>query len=115
MGHLDLLRELFGSRLIVTIDEAAPLLGWRPQSIRNAISQGRWQIRVVRLGGRRYMTLVDIAAWLDSAPSPLATPAPTPKAAPRAPRPRQQWGKPATPPVKQKRGKQPTYPPLVAG
>lgn len=99
MGHLDLLRELFGLRLIVTIDEAAPLLGWHPQSIRNAIAQGRWQIRVVRLGGRQGMTVVDLAAHLDGDPSPSA---PTPKAAPRTPR--QQRRKPATPPVQQKRG-----------
>lgn len=112
MGHLDLLRELFGARLIVTIDEAAPLLGWHPQSIRNAISQGRWQIRVVRLGGRQGMTVVDLATYLDGAP---ITAAPTPAAAPYKSSAKK--NKPATPPVKQKggRGKQPIYPPLGAG
>lgn len=78
MDNLAILREIFGKRLVVTIDEVAPILGWHPQSIRNAIARGTWQIRVLRLGGSPCMTVVDVAAHLNGDQSPLA---PTPAVA----------------------------------
>lgn len=87
MSNLKLLQDIFGRRLVVTVDEAAPLLGWHPQSIRNSIAGGRWQIRVRRLGGRLCMSLVDIAAWLDDNQAAGGQAAAEPSVAARAPRP----------------------------
>lgn len=86
MGHLDILREAFGDRLVVSIAEAAALLGWHPQSIRNAISKGRWPTPTVKVGGKVSITVASLAA-LTGGTMEAAQPA-----------------KPTTQPPKQKRG-----------
>jgi hypothetical protein len=115
MGHLEILREEFGKRLLVSIDEAAAVLGWHPQSVRNAISTGRWQLPIRRLGGKLCVSLVDLADWLDSGKgTPASAPAAVAKENPAkrrnqvAPAPA-----PAATPEKRKPGRPRKYPPLV--
>jgi predicted DNA-binding transcriptional regulator AlpA len=55
-----------GKKRLVTIDEAAHVLGVSPKTLRNKLSLGAFPLKTVKLGGRRLFKLVEIESLIDS-------------------------------------------------
>jgi hypothetical protein len=64
---------IFQGRLMVSISEAASLLGLRPKTLYNQISVGCCPIPTLKLGGRRLIRIEDLCA-LTGSDYPLRSP-----------------------------------------
>lgn len=87
MTNLDLIQLRFANRALLTLGEACQLLGICAATARNQICQKRFPIQVNKVNGRSYVSVVDLANYLDgvskvcqqattkAASEPLAVPA----------------------------------------
>ena len=60
------LLEIRFNSLTLSVDELAEITHQNPQSIRNAISQGKFPIRSFKAGSKRLFLLTDVAEFIDS-------------------------------------------------
>lgn len=70
ISTLKLIRDCFGHRALLTIKEAALILGQSPNSLYNAATKGRRKLPTIRLNGQRpYVRVVDLVRYIEEAPS----------------------------------------------
>ena len=50
--------------------EAAPLLGWSSQGVRNSLSRGNCSLPIKKVGGRLMVSAMELADWLDGGQPP---------------------------------------------
>ena len=50
---------------MVPLAEAAPLLSWCPQGVRNSLSRGNCSLPVRKVGGRLMVSVMELADWMD--------------------------------------------------
>lgn len=77
----ELLVSQFAPAVLLTLKQVSKVTGQAEQTIRNLISQNRTTLPTRKVGGRRVVHVLDLAAWLDEqrvAPGdvPLAVPPP---------------------------------------
>lgn len=64
--HLSLLREMFPQQITISVAEAARTIDWAPTSLVNNLSRPRPLFRSLKIGDRRVVSLIDLAAFLDA-------------------------------------------------
>lgn len=76
MDHFPVLQQQFDGRLLITVAEAAHVIGVGAKTVRNQLTLGQFPINSVKVGGRRFFRLADVAAFLDGSPAQPAAPQP---------------------------------------
>ena len=80
----ELLVSQFAPAVLLTLKQVSEVTGQAEQTIRNLISQGRTTLPTRKVGGKRVVHVLDLAAWIDEQrAAPGGGPTPT---APRRPR-----------------------------
>lgn len=74
MSTLDLLVRQFPGAAAIPLRQAGPCLGLDWRTLANREAQGRPILPSVKVGGRRMVKLLDLAAYIDSLGAPAATP-----------------------------------------
>jgi len=75
----ELLIGQFAPAVLLSIKQVSQVTGQAEQTIRNLISQNRTTLPTGKVGGRRVVHVLDLAAWLDEqriAPSDVPVPTP---------------------------------------
>lgn len=88
MSTLDLLVRQFPGAAAIPLRQAGPCIGLDWRTLANREAQGRPILRSIKVGGRRMVKLLDLAAYIDS----LGQPAEPPAASPPAPAPQAKRG-----------------------
>jgi predicted DNA-binding transcriptional regulator AlpA len=73
---LEIVLQLSHAALLVPLKKTASILGLEPQTIRNRLSEGRFELSPVRIGRNVFFHAGDIAQLIDSAKTRSA-PTPT--------------------------------------
>jgi hypothetical protein len=94
MSTLDLLVRQFPGAVAVPLRQAGPCIGLDWRTLANREAQGRPILPSIKVGGRRMVKLLDLAAYIDS----LGTPADPPPA--QAPQIKRRPGRPRNMPAK---------------
>ncbi len=74
MSTLDLLVRQFPGAAAIPLRQAGPCIGLDWRTLANREAQGRPILPSVKVGGRRMVKLLDIAAYIDSLGAPAGTP-----------------------------------------
>jgi predicted DNA-binding transcriptional regulator AlpA len=61
----ELLVSQFAPAVLLSIKQVSQVTGQAEQTIRNLISQGRTTLPTRKVGGKRVVHVLDLAAWLD--------------------------------------------------
>ncbi|MCC6143214.1 MAG: hypothetical protein IT368_05355 [Candidatus Hydrogenedentes bacterium] len=89
MSTLDLLVRQFPGAAAIPLRQAGPCIGLDWRTLANREAQGRPILPSIKVGGRRMVKLLDLAAYIDSLGQPATTPpvqAPQAKRSPGRPR-----------------------------
>ena len=73
----ELLVSQFAPAVLLTLKQVSEVTGQAEQTIRNLISQGRTTLPTRKVGGKRVVHVLDLAAWIDeqrAAPGGGSTP-----------------------------------------
>jgi predicted DNA-binding transcriptional regulator AlpA len=62
----ELLVSQFAPAVLLTLKQVSQVTGQAEQTIRNLISQNRTTLPTRKVGGRRVVHVLDLAAWLDA-------------------------------------------------
>lgn len=74
LTNLDLLRLQYPGQIFLSLDDAARAMARPAKSVKNAFYLGDLPIPTTKIGRRRVVSILDLAAYLDS----LTAPAPRP-------------------------------------
>lgn len=74
MSTLDLLVRQFPGAAAIPLRQAGPCIGLDGRTLANREAQGRPILPSIKVGGRRMVKLLDLAAYIDSLGTPVATP-----------------------------------------
>ncbi len=74
MSTLDLLVRQFPGAAAIPLRQAGPCIGLDWRTLANREAQGRPILPSIKVGGRRMVKLLDLAAYIDSLGAPAATP-----------------------------------------
>ena len=61
----ELLVSQFAPAVLLTLKQVSQITGQAEQTIRNLVSQNRTTLPTRKVGGRRVVHVLDLAAWLD--------------------------------------------------
>ena len=86
----ELLVRQVGPTILLSVRQVSEITGQAEQTLRNLISQGRTTLPTRRVGGRRVVHVLDLAAWLDAQRGEPVEPAPPPPRRPGRPTKREQ-------------------------
>ncbi|MCP5151977.1 MAG: pyocin activator PrtN family protein [Ectothiorhodospiraceae bacterium] len=64
----ELLIRQFAPAVLLTLKQVSLVTGQAEQTLRNLISQGRTTLPTRKVGGKRVVHVLDLAAWLDAQP-----------------------------------------------
>jgi len=65
--HYDFLAGQFPGQALISLVDAGTAIGMAAQTARNKVRLGEFPTKTIKIGGRRMVSLIDLAEYLDAA------------------------------------------------
>jgi hypothetical protein len=73
---LDLVLQVSQGALLIPLKKTASILGLEPQTVRNRLTEKRFELAPVKIGSRNFFRVSDIAKLIDASAATASTPKP---------------------------------------